>query len=129
MAKTYYRRLKGYCALIDSSSSFRAYRQALAETQPPCIPYIGLVLQDLTFVHIGNSDLLPDGSINFSKRWQQFNIVENMKRFKKGTYSFKKHERIITFFNNFSDFLCEEAMWQISESIKPRGGKKAQSQN
>ncbi|XP_044007017.1 guanine nucleotide-releasing factor 2 isoform X2 [Aphidius gifuensis] len=121
--------LKEYCALIDSSSSFRAYRQALAETQSPCIPYIGLVLQDLTFVHIGNSDLLPDGTINFSKRWQQFNIVENMKRFKKGTYSFKKHERIITFFNNFSDFLCEEAMWQISESIKPRGGKKNQSQN
>nr|XP_012228709.1 PREDICTED: guanine nucleotide-releasing factor 2 isoform X9 [Linepithema humile] len=121
--------LKEYCALIDSSSSFRAYRQALADTQPPCIPYIGLVLQDLTFVHIGNSDLLPDGTINFSKRWQQYNIVENMKRFKKGTYSFKKHERIITFFNNFSDFLCEEAMWQISESIKPRGGKKTQSQN
>ncbi|XP_011500436.1 PREDICTED: guanine nucleotide-releasing factor 2 [Ceratosolen solmsi marchali] len=119
--------LKEYCALIDSSSSFRAYRQALAETQPPCIPYIGLVLQDLTFVHIGNSDLLPDNSINFSKRWQQFNIVENMKRFKKGTYSFKKNERIITFFNNFSDFLCEEAMWQISESIKPRGGKKPQT--
>ncbi|PNF16330.1 hypothetical protein B7P43_G10833 [Cryptotermes secundus] len=118
--------LKEYCALIDSSSSFRAYRQALAETQPPCIPYIGLVLQDLTFVHIGNSDLLPDGSINFSKRWQQFNIVENMKRFKKGTYVFKKHERIIAFFNNFDEFLCEEAMWQISESIKPRGGKKAQ---
>jgi hypothetical protein len=42
------------------------------------------VLQDLTFVHIGNTDLLPDGSVNFSKRWQQFNIVENMKRFKKG---------------------------------------------
>ncbi|XP_023315128.1 guanine nucleotide-releasing factor 2 isoform X2 [Trichogramma pretiosum] len=121
--------LKEYCALIDSSSSFRAYRQALAETHPPCIPYIGLVLQDLTFVHIGNNDLLADGSINFSKRWQQFNIVENMKRFKKGTYNFKKNERIITFFNNFSDFLCEEAMWQISESIKPRGGKKTQIQS
>ncbi|XP_014251044.1 rap guanine nucleotide exchange factor 1 isoform X3 [Cimex lectularius] len=116
--------LKEYCALIDSSSSFRAYRQALAETQPPCIPYIGLVLQDLTFVHIGNSDYLSDGVINFSKRWQQFNIVENMKRFKKGTYTFKKNERIIAFFSNFDDFLCEEAMWQISESIKPRGTKK-----
>ncbi|EAT33919.1 AAEL013817-PA, partial [Aedes aegypti] len=32
--------LKEYCALIDSSSSFRAYRQALAETNPPCIPYM-----------------------------------------------------------------------------------------
>ncbi|KAK7793296.1 hypothetical protein R5R35_007622 [Gryllus longicercus] len=118
--------LKEYCALIDSSSSFRAYRQALAETQPPCIPYIGLVLQDLTFVHIGNNDLLLDGSINFSKRWQQFNIVENMKRFKKGAYPYKKHERIIAFFNNFDEFLSEEAMWQISENIKPRGGKKPQ---
>lgn len=32
--------LKEYCALIDSRSSFRAYRQALAESQPPCIPYM-----------------------------------------------------------------------------------------
>jgi Rap guanine nucleotide exchange factor 1 len=32
--------LKEYCALIDSSASFRAYRQALQETQPPCIPYM-----------------------------------------------------------------------------------------
>nr|XP_018908248.1 PREDICTED: guanine nucleotide-releasing factor 2-like isoform X4 [Bemisia tabaci] len=116
--------LKEYCALIDSSSSFRAYRQALAETQPPCIPYIGLVLQDLTFVHIGNSDFLSEGIINFSKRWQQFNIVENMKRFQKATYNFKEHEKIIALFNNFDNFLCEETMWQISENIKPRGQSK-----
>lgn len=32
--------LKEYCALIDSSSSFRTYRQALADTEPPCIPYM-----------------------------------------------------------------------------------------
>lgn len=32
--------LKEYCALIDPSSSFRAYRQALSETNPPCIPYM-----------------------------------------------------------------------------------------
>ncbi|XP_056640209.1 guanine nucleotide-releasing factor 2 isoform X1 [Diorhabda sublineata] len=115
--------LKEYCALIDSSSSFRAYRMALAETQPPCIPYIGLVLQDLTFVHIGNSNSLPDGSINFSKRWQQFNIVENMKKFKKSTYTFKKQEKIITFFQNFDDFIGEDAMWKLSETIKPRGKK------
>lgn len=45
--------------------------------------YSGLVLQDLTFVHIGNPDLLPNGSINFTKRWQQYHIMENMKRFHK----------------------------------------------
>ncbi|XP_035892827.1 guanine nucleotide-releasing factor 2 isoform X3 [Anopheles stephensi] len=122
--KTITEGLKEYCALIDSSSSFRAYRQALAETNPPCIPYIGLVLQDLTFVHIGNPDLLPDGATNFSKRWQQYHIVVNMKRFKKGSYPFKKNERIIGFFDNFEYYLDEDAMWQISETIKPRGSRK-----
>ncbi|CAH1785884.1 unnamed protein product [Owenia fusiformis] len=116
--------LKDFCTLIDSSSSFRNYRNALAESEPPCIPYIGLVLQDLTFVHIGNQDFLPDGCVNFVKRWQQFNILDNMRRFKKCHYTFKKNPRIITFFNDFDDFLSEEALWQISESIKPRGGKK-----
>ena len=43
--------------------------------------------QDLTFVHIGNPDLMPDGCINFAKRWQQFNILDNMKRFKKAGFS------------------------------------------
>ncbi|XP_063373066.1 guanine nucleotide-releasing factor 2 isoform X1 [Cydia amplana] len=116
--------LHDHCAIIDSSSSFRAYRNALAETQPPCIPYIGLVLQDLTFVHIGNPDLLPDGSINFTKRWQQYHIMENMKRFHKDRqYKFKKNERIQAMFNEFDDVLSEEAMWQISESLKPRSGR------
>ncbi|KAK7076346.1 Rap guanine nucleotide exchange factor 1, partial [Halocaridina rubra] len=116
--------LKEYCALIDSSCAFRAYRQALSETSPPCIPYIGLILQDLTFVDIGNNHLISDGIVNFSKRWQQFNILDNMKRFKKCQYNFKKNEKIIAFFNNFDDYLNEEALWHISETIKPRGGKK-----
>ncbi|CAK1548297.1 unnamed protein product [Leptosia nina] len=114
--------LTDHCALIDSSMSFRAYRQALNETQPPCIPYIGLFLQDLTFVHVGNQDLLPDGSINFTKRWQQYHIMENMKRFHKEQYKIKKNERIQAMFNEFDDVLSEETMWQISETIKPRGG-------
>ncbi|XP_041452137.1 guanine nucleotide-releasing factor 2 [Drosophila obscura] len=113
--------VRSFCALIDSSSSFRAYRQALAETNPPCIPYIGLVLQDLTFVHVGNQDYLSKGVINFSKRWQQYNIIVNMKRFKKCAYPFRRNERIIRFFENFKDFMGEEEMWQISEKIKPRG--------
>ncbi|KPU75231.1 uncharacterized protein Dana_GF20837, isoform G [Drosophila ananassae] len=113
--------VSSFCTLIDSSSSFRAYRQALAETNPPCIPYIGLVLQDLTFVHVGNQDYLSKGVINFSKRWQQYNIIVNMKRFKKCAYPFRRNERIIRFFDNFKDFMGEEEMWQVSEKIKPRG--------
>lgn len=116
--------LKEFCQLIDSSGSFRAYRHALAETEPPCIPYIGLILQDLTFINIGNQDFLPDGNINFAKRWQQFHILDSMRRFKKDKYEMKKSERILSVFNNFDDCLSEESLWQISEKIKPRGKKK-----
>lgn len=31
---------KEYHLLIDSSSSFRTYRTVLANTKPPCIPYM-----------------------------------------------------------------------------------------
>lgn len=37
---------------------------------------------------------------------------------------FKKNDKIIGFFDNFDDYFDEDAMWQISEKIKPRGGKK-----
>ncbi len=107
--------LKPHAALTDSSGSFRTYRQALADCQPPCIPYMyaimkiysnpvwcffktwiwgnlilmcfawfyfyrGLVLQDLTFVHIGNPDFLQDGKVNWVKRLQQWVILEPIRR-------------------------------------------------
>ncbi|XP_072310722.1 rap guanine nucleotide exchange factor 1b isoform X15 [Eucyclogobius newberryi] len=111
--------LEEYCTLIDSSSSFRAYRAALAEVEPPCIPYLGLILQDLTFVHLGNPDLI-EGKVNFSKRWQQFNILDSMRRFQQVHYELKRNEDIVCFFNDFSDHLAEEALWELSLKIKPR---------
>nr|XP_048678654.1 rap guanine nucleotide exchange factor 1 isoform X6 [Caretta caretta] len=111
--------LAEYCTLIDSSSSFRAYRAALAEVEPPCIPYLGLILQDLTFVHLGNPDYI-DGKVNFSKRWQQFNILDSMRCFQQIHYDVKRNDDIVTFFNDFSDHLAEEALWELSLKIKPR---------
>ncbi|KAJ8339148.1 hypothetical protein SKAU_G00359340 [Synaphobranchus kaupii] len=111
--------LEEYCTLIDSSSSFRVYRAALAEVEPPCIPYLGLILQDLTFVHLGNPDLI-DGKVNFSKRWQQFNILDSMRRFQQVHYELKRNDDIVSFFNDFSDHLAEEALWELSLKIKPR---------
>ncbi|XP_042536849.1 rap guanine nucleotide exchange factor 1 isoform X4 [Dipodomys spectabilis] len=111
--------LAEYCTLIDSSSSFRAYRAALSEVEPPCIPYLGLILQDLTFVHLGNPDFI-DGKVNFSKRWQQFNILDSMRCFQQAHYDIRRNDDIINFFNDFSDHLAEEALWELSLKIKPR---------
>ncbi|KAG7320895.1 hypothetical protein KOW79_015310 [Hemibagrus wyckioides] len=75
--------------------------------------------KDLTFVHLGNPDLI-DGKINFSKRWQQFNILDSMRRFQQVHYELKRNDDIVAFFNDFSDHLAEEALWELSLKIKPR---------
>nr|XP_002126176.3 rap guanine nucleotide exchange factor 1 [Ciona intestinalis] len=112
--------LQEYCRLIDSSSSFRTYREALAEATQPCIPYLGLILQDLTFIHLGNQDELAPGIINFRKRWQQFSILDTMRRFKQSQYQFQRDDEVIRLIGRFDDYLSEEALWGLSLSIKPR---------
>ena len=32
--------VREFSQIIDSTASFRAYRQALADSTPPCIPYM-----------------------------------------------------------------------------------------
>ncbi|XP_029985671.1 rap guanine nucleotide exchange factor 1-like isoform X2 [Sphaeramia orbicularis] len=120
--------LEEFSSLIDSSSSFRAYRAALAEVEPPCIPYLGLILQDLTFVHLGNPDTLTtaQGSkVNFSKRMQQFNILDTLRSYQQVHYSLQPNDDIISFFNDFSDHLAEEALWELSLRLRPRNVPRA----
>ncbi|KFD57254.1 hypothetical protein M513_01765 [Trichuris suis] len=118
--------LADYSALIDSSQSFKAYRAVLADTKPPCLPYLGLILQDLTFVHVGNSDFLQQDEklsskvVNFTKRWQQFMILDNVRRFKFWSYNINPEDNILMFFDNFDNYLEEEEIWELSQKIKPR---------
>lgn len=107
--------------LIESSSGFKVYRETLAEAKLPCIPYLGLILTDITFVHLGNSHELPDGKINFVKRWQQFNILDSVRRFKAKMYNYEKNEKILDFFNEYEDHMDEDEMWDQSILLKPRG--------
>ena len=79
------------CGIIKGQYKVSSYAQGVPGTDLAlrCISwslnslyFSGIILQDLTFVHIGNPDNLSEGCINFSKRWQQFGILDNMKRFK-----------------------------------------------
>ena len=115
--------LEECCQLIDSASAFKSYRQALSEAKPPCIPYLGLILQDITFIHLGNPSELPDGKINFVKRWQQFNVLDTVRRFKESLYDFPRNEKILEFFNEYEDHMDEEDMWDKSQEIQPRKKK------
>ena len=53
-------------ALIDPSRNHRTYRMFVAKLQPPVIPFMPLLLKDMTFAHEGNKTS-RDGLVNFEK--------------------------------------------------------------
>uniref|UniRef100_A0A8C7RHL0 Rap guanine nucleotide exchange factor (GEF) 3 n=1 Tax=Oncorhynchus mykiss TaxID=8022 RepID=A0A8C7RHL0_ONCMY len=58
-----------YCAyerLMDPSRNHRAYRLAVAKLSPPYIPFMPLLLKDMTFIHEGNNNY-TDKLVNFEK--------------------------------------------------------------
>ncbi|KAI3387066.1 hypothetical protein SNEBB_009824 [Seison nebaliae] len=95
-----------YSKLIDSTGSFKNYRNTLAKCQPPCIPYIGLILQDLSFINTGNRDMLKNDQINFHKRWYQYKCLEQLTYYKKITYQFEENGSLLKYFDSFQNFHC-----------------------
>uniref|UniRef100_A0AAX7SQ75 Rap guanine nucleotide exchange factor (GEF) 3 n=1 Tax=Astatotilapia calliptera TaxID=8154 RepID=A0AAX7SQ75_ASTCA len=58
-----------YCSLerlMDPSRNHRAYRLAIAKLSPPYIPFMPLLLKDMTFIHEGNANYV-DKLVNFEK--------------------------------------------------------------
>jgi hypothetical protein len=53
--------------LFTSARSFVNLRKAIREKDPPCIPYLGIYLTDLTFIEEGGSDYVHPKLINWRR--------------------------------------------------------------
>lgn len=123
--------LREHIDVMDTTHSYKNYRILLQQSPPPTVPYIGVVLQDLTFVHAGNSDKLPAdrcngqrGLVNFLKRWHQYAILDSIRKMKRWSYNITRDDKVLCFFDNFSNFLSEEETWSRSHEIKPAKRKR-----
>uniref|UniRef100_A0A8C5FUU3 Rap guanine nucleotide exchange factor (GEF) 3 n=1 Tax=Gadus morhua TaxID=8049 RepID=A0A8C5FUU3_GADMO len=70
-----------YCAyerLMDPSRNHRAYRLAVAKLSPPYIPFMPLLLKDMTFIHEGNKNY-KDKLVNFEKMVSQTKLFVHHK--------------------------------------------------
>ena len=54
-------------SLVSSDGRFRNLRDSLHRTDPPCIPYLGMYLSDLTFIEEGTPNFTDNGLLNFAK--------------------------------------------------------------
>ncbi|KAF9435652.1 hypothetical protein BGZ76_005792 [Entomortierella beljakovae] len=60
--------------LMSPERSFYEYRAALRSTRSPCIPYLGIHLQDLLSISEGNKDTRQDGTLH----WQKFALMADV---------------------------------------------------
>ncbi|KAJ5282447.1 hypothetical protein N7505_000427 [Penicillium chrysogenum] len=75
-------------SIVDVSRNYAVLRQRLQNHVPPCLPFVGTYLTDLTFVDHGNQSLRTlstDDSemavINFDKHMKTARIISELQRF------------------------------------------------
>jgi hypothetical protein len=82
--------LKGLQAIVEPDKNYAVLRRRLHDHVPPCLPFVGTYLTDLTFVDAGNpaTKQLPgvgenDGMpvINFDKHTRTAKIIGELQRF------------------------------------------------
>ncbi|XP_068853728.1 rap guanine nucleotide exchange factor 3 [Aphelocoma coerulescens] len=65
--------------MLDPSWNHRVYRLAVAKMSPPIIPFVPLLLKDMTFIHEGNRTL-AENLINFEKMHMMAKTVRVLQR-------------------------------------------------
>jgi son of sevenless-like protein len=72
--------------LMSSEDNFRVFREALHKINPPCIPYLGVFLTDLTFIEDGNPDFLRPDLINITKLRYGARVIQDIKQYQQTPY-------------------------------------------
>ncbi|KAK1147946.1 hypothetical protein N8T08_000462 [Aspergillus melleus] len=75
--------------LMSSSRNFVQYRETLRDSEPPCVPFLGIYLTDLTFLEDGIPNHTSTGHINFTKRARTATILHDLQQHQITSYPFQ----------------------------------------
>lgn len=103
---------------MSSTQSFRAYRDHISSCVAPAVPYVGLLLQDLTFIET-NPNRVEGGLISWTKRSMIYESIESVLRFQNTEYNLQ-HVPQITHFITSQPFYNEEELFSLSLLREPR---------
>ncbi|KAL6063875.1 Ral guanine nucleotide dissociation stimulator-like 3a [Balamuthia mandrillaris] len=100
--------------------NYRKKVQLLTAAKVPLLPYVGLLLKDLTFID-ENPDKADGGLINFEKVDLLGTIMMKIEYFQQQTFSLiEVEEPILNFLNNLH-VQNEDDLYQLSLKQEPRG--------
>ncbi|XP_014311402.1 rap guanine nucleotide exchange factor 5 isoform X2 [Myotis lucifugus] len=110
-------------SLTDPSLNHKAYRDAFKKMKPPKIPFMPLLLKDVTFIHEGNKTFL-DNLVNFEKLHMIADTVRTLRHCRAnqfgGDMSPKEHQELKSYVTHLYVIDSQQALFELSHRIEPR---------
>ncbi|KAL6100822.1 rapgef4 [Pungitius sinensis] len=111
--------------LMDPSRNHRAYRLTVAKLEPPIIPFMPLLIKDMTFTHEGNRTFI-DYLVNFEKMRMIANTLKIVRYCRSQAFSSdstqasKNHPEVRTYVRQFKVIDNQRTLSQLSHGLEPR---------
>ncbi|KAF2087791.1 guanine-nucleotide dissociation stimulator CDC25 [Saccharata proteae CBS 121410] len=108
--------------LMGSTKNFAEYRDTLHKANPPCIPFFGVYLTDLTFIEDGIPGLVKKTNlINFAKRAKTAEVIRDIQQYQNVPYPLQPvpelQDYILTNMQGAGDV---HEMYDMSLQVEPR---------
>ncbi|XP_060829165.1 ras-specific guanine nucleotide-releasing factor 2-like isoform X5 [Bombus pascuorum] len=113
--------------IVSSDGRFRNLRDALHRCDPPCIPYLGLYLTDLSFIEEGTPTMTEDGLLNFSKMRMIAHVIREIRHFQQTPYKIELITKVTNYLLDPSLMLNEKDLYRMSLEIEPRTSRLSSS--
>ncbi|XP_028292486.1 rap guanine nucleotide exchange factor 4 isoform X2 [Gouania willdenowi] len=120
--KKFYREFEN---LMDPSRNHRAYRLTVAKLEPPIIPFMPLLIKDMTFTHEGNKTFI-DNLVNFEKMRMIANTVKIVRHCRSQPFSpdppvaSKNHPDVWTYVRQLNSIDNQRTLTQLSHGLEAR---------
>ncbi|XP_068092064.1 rap guanine nucleotide exchange factor 5 isoform X2 [Hyperolius riggenbachi] len=110
-------------SLTDPSLNHKAYRDAFKKMKPPKIPFMPLLLKDVTFIHEGNKTFL-DNLVNFEKLHMIADTVRSLRYCRNNQFANeiaqKERQEARFYTHNLLVIDSQQTLFELSHRIEPR---------
>ncbi|KAF1815220.1 guanine-nucleotide dissociation stimulator CDC25 [Eremomyces bilateralis CBS 781.70] len=107
---------------MGSTKNFAEYRETLHRANPPCIPFFGVYLTDLTFIEDGiPSTIKKTNLINFAKRAKTAEVIRDIQDYQNVPYALQPVPELQEYIlNNMETAGDVHEMYERSLVVEPR---------
>ncbi|XP_022672231.1 ras-specific guanine nucleotide-releasing factor 2-like isoform X2 [Varroa destructor] len=106
--------------LVSADGRFRNMRDALHRCDPPCIPYLGMYLTDLSFIEEGTPNFTDEGLLNFSKMRMIAHVIREIRHFQQTPYKIEQIPKVFNYLLDPGRLMPDEELYRLSLCLEPR---------